>query len=461
MGSSTDLLRRLRPHTFRARIVLAILLALALTLIGTEVILRSALRAQVRDSLHGRLQVQADALVSRVERFGVPGVNEIIPVLPRDLYIRVAKDGTTIRYSGRRRDGDVFVTAVRPASGLSVTLGERPPRGSSSWLVATLVALGIGVVGGVVWFASGALAARLRRSAGELAGLAENIASGDLTARAPELDDELGRLAGAMNGMAERLQSADQRQREFLADAAHELRTPVTAIEGFAEALVDGTASTEEDRTEAAAFIRDEAARLGTLIRQLQEVTWHDLDAPVAWQQTDFAALGREAAARFEGAAAELGITITGPTGTAPAVADPEHVETILGNLIRNALRATPSGGRVEVSAGRDATCTWLRVADTGHGIAQEHLPYIFDRLFRVGPARDRTDGDGSGLGLAIVRRLAQRMGGRVTVQSAPGEGAAFTLRIPRRTGWRGGRIVEPSREPAPVPVVGAEHGPE
>jgi signal transduction histidine kinase len=431
------LLGRLQPQSFRARIVLATVLALALTLLGTEVLLRSVFRAQIRESLQNRLQSQANGIARRVDRYGLTALNDIIPVLPSETYIEVRERGQTQRWNGTRRDGDVTASATLPAKSIDVRISEKPARGGSSWRVASLIALGLSAVGLVVWRVSGGIAQRLRSSAAELAGLAEHVAEGELSARAEARDDELGRLAAAMNMMAERLEDSDRRQREFIADAAHELRTPVTAIEGFAGALTDGTAVSDDDRAEAATFIRDEAARLSALILQLQEVTWHDLDAPVEWRRVDLGELGREGAARFEGAAHEAGVTITGPTESINVVSDAHHIETILGNLIRNALRATPSDGRIDITVGRDATSAWLRVADTGRGIAQEHLPYIFDRLFRVGTARDRTQGGGSGLGLTIVRRLSQRLGGRVTVQSAPGEGATFTLRLPLRRASR------------------------
>ena len=415
------------------RIVLATVLALALTLLGTEVLLRGVFRQQIREALHTRLQSQANGIARRIDRDGLGALKDIIPVLPHETYIEVRERGQTQRWNGTRRDGDVTATATLPEKRIDVRISEAPARGGSSWRVASLIAFGLAGVGLVVWLVSGGIARRLQGSAAELAGLAEDVAGGELTSRAEVRDDELGRLAAAMNSMAERLEVSDRRQREFIADAAHELRTPVTAIEGFAEALTDGTARTDDDRAEAASFIRDEAARLSALIRQLQEVTWHDLDAPVEWRQVDLGALGREAAGRFEGAAQEAGIAIAGPTGEVKVVSDATHIETILGNLVRNALKATPSGGRIEITAGQDATSAWIRVADTGRGIAQEHLPYIFDRLFRVGTARDRNDGGGSGLGLAIVRRVSQRLGGRVTVQSALGEGATFTLRLPLR----------------------------
>jgi signal transduction histidine kinase len=275
------------------------------------------------------------------------------------------------------------------------------------------------------------VAQRLRQQAAELAASAQAVASGDLTVRAEVSDDELGRAAGAFNQMTERLAEADRRQRRFLADVAHELRTPVTAIDGFATALVDGAAASPEARAEAVAFIREEAVRLRELIGDLRELTRLDLDPAPDLSSFDLVELARDSVARFSQAAMDAGIELGAPDGTAVAItADKADVETILANLIQNALTATPAGGHVQVEVAREATSVVLRVSDTGVGIAPEHVPRIFDRLYRIDSARARDRG-GSGLGLAIVKRLAESLGGSVSVDSSPGTGSTFTVRWP------------------------------
>jgi signal transduction histidine kinase len=210
---------------------------------------------------------------------------------------------------------------------------------------------------------------------------------------------------------------------------AHELRTPVTSIEGFAQALADGTARTEEDRREATAFIREEAARLRELVRDLQELTYLDLQPEVRSEPLDLGDAARRAAARLALDAHVKGVSLTA-AGDAAALGDPGHVDTILTNLVANALRATPAGGAVTLTAVAGRGEAGVAVRDTGTGIAPEHLPHIFDRLYRVQAGRERAAG-GSGLGLSIVRRLATLLGGRVTVESAVGEGSTFTLWLP------------------------------
>jgi signal transduction histidine kinase len=124
------------------------------------------------------------------------------------------------------------------------------------------------------------------------------------------------------------------------------------------------------------------------------------------------------------------GIVLRGPEGALPAVGDPDHVATILSNLVTNALNATPKGGWVELRTTSQADEAGIAVRDTGRGIPAEHLPYLFDRLYRVQASRDRHAG-GSGLGLAIVQRLAGLLGGRVTVESEVDVGSTFTLWLP------------------------------
>ena len=293
-----------------------------------------------------------------------------------------------------------------------------------------LFLVGLALTAALIWGLASALARRLRHQAADLVASAEAVASGDLAVRAEVTDDELGRAAAAFNQMAERLAAADERQRRFLADVAHELRTPVTAIDGFAEALADGTAKDPADQQEAVAFIRDEAARLRALIGDLRELTWLDLKPPSRRAHIDLAESARDAVARLSALAVDESVTLTAPGGAVPMASDPAHIQTILVNLIINAIAATPPGGRVDVRTGRDGAIAWLEVADTGRGIAPAHLPRIFDRLYRVDTARSRERG-GSGLGLAIVKRLADLLGGEVSVVSAPGEGTTFTVRLP------------------------------
>ncbi len=427
------LLGRLRPRSIQARVALAIAAALLIVIVGIQLVFVQFLQSRSRSAVEAELHQQADSIAREVQRNGVQNAAATARSAERfigDARLVVLVGGEVVHWNLPVQRLEASATARR---GTVTVLLQRPdpsPGMLTDWEFVVLVAVGVAGTGALVWFLAGGVGSRLRRSVSALADSAEAVAQGRFDVRAPVSDDELGRLAQAFNRMTERLESADARQREFLADVAHELRTPVTAIEGFASALQDGTARTDEDRADAADFIRAEAARLRDLVRDLQKLTWLDLDPPVRSEPVDLAAAARDAVTRLGLDAHVKGVTLRGPEGALGATADPAHVETILTNLVSNAIAATPSGGTVTLEPATAPGEAGIAVRDTGRGIAPEHLPYIFDRLYRVQPGRDRPAG-GSGLGLSIVRRLATLLGGRVTVESTVGEGSIFTLWLP------------------------------
>jgi signal transduction histidine kinase len=429
------LLDRLRPHSFQARVALAIAIALVVVFVVIQLVFISIVQDRQREGIEATLRQQADSIARAVERGGLDDAAATAREAGRfigDARLVVSVDGEVVHWnepvanleaSARVRRGDVTVLMQRsdPDAGLF-----------SDWGFVSLVLLALVGTGALIWVLASSVGARLRASVSALADSAEAVTQGRFDVRAPVTDDELGRLSLAFNRMTARLELADARQREFLADVAHELRTPVTSIEGFATALEDGTASTAEQREESAAFIRAEAGRLRALVDDLQELTWLDLDPPVEIRELDLGELGRAAAAR-RALDARLGnLTLHPPEGGGHALGDPTHVETILANLISNAIAATPPGGSITLATVAGPGEAGIAVSDTGRGIPPEHLPFIFDRLYRVHPGRDRRAG-GSGLGLSIVRRLATLLGGRVTVSSTLGEGSTFTLWLPAR----------------------------
>lgn len=429
------LVRRLRPRSIQARVALAIGIALAVAFVLVQIVFVSFVDARSRAEVEGALQEQAESIARQIERNGLENAAAGAREAQRyvgDARFVVSVGGTVVHWnrpvqeleaSARVRRGDLEVLLERPDPSAGLL---------TDWVFVALVTLGLVVLGALIWGLAVGIGSRLRASVTTLADSAEAVTAGRLDVRAPVTDDELGRLAHAFNRMTARLESADARQREFLADVAHELRTPVTAIEGFAQALEDGTASSEEDRRESAEFIRAEAARLRDLVRDLQQLTWLDLDPPVATVPMDLMDAGREAVARLAIDARARGVSLHPPEGGLAALGDPDHVATILSNLISNAIRATPVGGFVHLAPATAPGQSGIAVSDTGTGIPPEHLPYIFDRLYRVQSGRQRPAG-GSGLGLSIVRRLATLLGGRVTVISTPGIGSTFTLWLPAR----------------------------
>ena len=436
-------LRRLVwPASYRGRIALVIAVALVVVTIGVQGVIRGVVNERVQAEAQRTLQDQAQAIAEVVDDAPEPLKSDRAADAARylpDTRILVTWSSPGGLYYNLvplvRKDAEATAS-----SGDVVVKLERGTRGAglSDWVVVGLFVVGLVLTLALIWALASALARRLRHQAADLAASAEAVASGDLAVRAEVTEDELGRAARAFNQMAERLAETDERQRRFLADVAHELRTPVTAIDGFAEALADGTAADPESRQEALGFIRDEAARLRALIGDLRELTWLDLDPPTQPRPVDLAEVARDTVARLAVHAVDAGVQLTAPAGSVPVESDAAHIRTILANLITNAIAATPPGGRVDVRVGADGAGAWVEVADTGSGIAPEHLPRIFDRLYRVDSARSREYG-GSGLGLAIVKRLAEVLGGDVSVVSAPGEGATFTVRIPVGAGTAAG----------------------
>jgi two-component system sensor histidine kinase BaeS len=425
------------PRSYQGRIAVVIAVAVLAVTVGVQGIIRGVVNDRVRDAARQALQKQAQALADNVNaapdadksntaadaRNFLPNTRiRVTWPAPPGVYVNIVRQDLDIEASAQAGDVKVRLQGSSTSGGLD------------DWLILALVAAGVLVSAVIVWALASALARRLRRQAAGLAASAASVAAGDLTARVEETPDELGRVAAAFNAMAARLEAADERQKRFLADVAHELRTPITAIEGFAESLADGVAASEEDRREAVEFIQTEAVRLRELIRELRELTWLDLEPAPRAVPVDLAEAARMAAARFAAQADDVGVRIVGPAGRLTVITDPGHVETMLANLVANAIAATPAGGRITLTVGVEGNASWISVADTGVGIAPEHLPMIFDRLYRVDSARSRGQG-GSGLGLAIVKRLAEVLGGSVEVESEVGRGSTFTVRLPGTVG--------------------------
>jgi two-component system sensor histidine kinase BaeS len=223
--------------------------------------------------------------------------------------------------------------------------------------------------------------------------------------------------------MGEELTRARAAERSFLLSIGHELKTPLTAIRGYSEALEEGVLKRER----AVSVIRTEAARLERLVADLLNLARLDQRRfDIHLDTVDLGEIARESAARHDARARELGVRIDVQNGRpAPATADPDRLLQAVSNLVENALRCTPSGGTVTLTAAPGE----LTVDDTGPGIATDELPRAFDRFFLYRRYSGRRP-VGTGLGLAIVRELAQAMGGDARVESSAA-GTAFTISLP------------------------------
>ena len=272
--------------------------------------------------------------------------------------------------------------------------------------------------------AAGALAAvvgrRLARPLGEIAAAARRIAAGDYGARVPRTGpEEIASLADSFNQMAASLDEQERLRREFISNAAHELKTPLTNLRGYLEGLRDGVIPGDE-----ATYVSllDEAQRLGRLAASLDVLADGDArSTPPQLVEVAFPAVIRNAvelaAPAFERAGIELRIEVPERLS---ARADPDGLAQVLGNLLQNAARYTPPGGHVTVSAARRPADVLVSVVNTGARIPAEDLPHVFERFYRVEKSRDRARG-GAGIGLAIVKQLVESAGGRVGAESSEG----------------------------------------
>ena len=250
--------------------------------------------------------------------------------------------------------------------------------------------------------------------------------------------DELDHLARTINRLLDEVASHLERQQQFVADAAHELRSPLAAVRNTLEVAISRDRSTEEYR-ETLADLLEETQRLARLTNDLLLLaeTAAETDRPTL-APVELEPLAGQTAAMFAGVADEQEVELVcharGGGKSCRVHGDARQLRQLLGNLLDNALRFTPVGGRVTITVSREGDEAVLGVTDTGCGIAADHLPRIFDRFYQADVARTRTQGRGGGLGLAICQSIAERHGGTITVTSSPGQGARFVVRLPAAT---------------------------
>jgi signal transduction histidine kinase len=491
-------LRRLMPRTFQARLSLAFVLVIALTLGLVSVIVLNRLddyfRQQQTTDLKertqtvsnfvrsindiassGRLIVNADGhvnpnVISALEtdyrsliadqlaqadvvvQFGrtvgtgddtqfIPASNGTVflarhePPAPGQNRERMSMTGDVAagvsgrQYSMRITLADPYTyraTAINNVTGLLIAVG--------------LFALGLAVV------VSAALARRITYPIRQLTEASRGLAEGDLTRRVPASQlrassSELGELAVQFNTMADRLaESVDvirrdrDRSRDFLADVSHELRTPLSALRTFNQLLIEGAADDPAARTEFLESSAGQIDRLDWLAQNLLELS--KLDSGLVLldlRPDDLRAAVESATHQYDASAERRGVTVELDLPSRPIRIrhDPPRIGQVVANLVGNAIKFTPRGGRVRVSVEPTPGGARIDVADTGVGIDPGELPHIFDRFYR-GSRANEARGAGSGLGLAIVRSIVDIHGGTVTVESGAGQGSRFTVRLPQ-----------------------------
>ena len=284
--------------------------------------------------------------------------------------------------------------------------------------------VGILVAGALAWY----LSRRITEPVLALTEAADEIAEGHYDVKLPPVrgHDEIGLLSARFGQMAERLQEAEELERNFLMTVSHELRTPLTAIRGHVEALREGVAQDEASRSESLAVIAAEAGRLERLVGDVLDLAKLDTRRfTLRQEEVDMARLLERAYASFSEEARRRGIDYESAISAHPViVADGDRVLQIISNLLSNAFRWTPDGGRVELALDQQNGLVSVAVQDSGPGIAADEI----DRIFRPFWSRD---GGGTGLGLAIARELATAHGGRIELQTEPGHGTRFELVLP------------------------------
>jgi two-component system, OmpR family, sensor kinase len=433
-------------RTLRGRLFAATLAALALTLalsIGIGAILT---REQVVKSQVSGLRRQADA-AAQSHRTSVSYVNAT--TVSGDITTIVDLRGTFVAYvpnvnrssNGQTTyEGKPYIYAYRTIPSRGLLLLRPASAKSAAWHPflndLLLAALAGAVLAAVLSFA---VARSIVRPIRRVGAASRALAAGETPTRIPEEGaSELAGLAQAFNEMAEQLAVSRESERNFLLSVSHELKTPLTAIRGYAEGLSEGAF----EPAEASQTILLEARRLERLVRDLLDLArMNRYEFSVRREPVDLAEIAHQAVARHDAAAGEFGVTLTAEAAEAWVEADSDRVLQVASNLVENALRETPPGGTVTVRAEGSS----LAVSDSGPGLELVDLPHAFDRFFLYDKyGRERPVG--SGLGLAIVKQLAEAMGGTVEVASAPGEGAAFTVTLPPAR--------RPARQPAPLPVA-------
>jgi signal transduction histidine kinase len=318
---------------------------------------------------------------------------------------------------------------VRPMDPQETTIDAPPPRLVSAFRTSILwTGLVTGGIGALLIYL---LTRRILVPVQQLTAAAQRVSQGDLSYKIPTNGkDEIGKLAQTFNSMTRELEEAEQQRQRLLADVAHELRTPLTNAQGYLEAIRDGLKVSDSSTIDA---IYRQIIQLGRLVDDLRLLSLAEsghLDLRLEPQSVP--ELLHSVVEAFEPKAQSKGVQLSldCPATLPTIIADRARIAQVLGNLLENAIFHTPQGGSVHVSAELAHNDIIVNVRDTGEGVPEEAIPYLFDRLYRHDRSRSRTSG-GSGLGLAIAKQLIAAHGGSIKVESKVGEGSRFYFSLP------------------------------
>ncbi len=461
-----------RSLSFRLVTWYAGVLTVVFVLLGalTFISLRHYLEANVLDNQARRARQIADTLVARASRDSESAIGAEVENLyspeSNDRFIRITRaDGTVVFASGRPHGEGFDPSQVPPLAvpgtgddARRVALGDRsllvaavpamaadgaryrvevgtsaaPLEDTLRRLLAVLavglpVTVSVAVAGGFV------LVRRALDPVERIAVKAEEISQHNLSERLPVVHtaDELERLSVSLNHMIGRLQEAIDGSKQFVADASHELRTPLTVMRGELESLAQDRRLARETR-ETLGSVLEEVERLAEIVESLFALSRLDAgEASAQWRRFDLAELAATTAEQMSLLATDKNVSVACDSAAGVMVeGDPARLKQVVVNLLDNAIKYTPGGGRVRLSVRREQGHAVLEVADDGIGIPAEALPHVFKRFFRVDGSRSREQG-GAGLGLAIVKSICSAHGADIEVISAPGRGSTFRLRQP------------------------------
>jgi signal transduction histidine kinase len=445
-----------RLTSIRAKLGSTVVIAVGLALAISYVLIGFALRNSPKDSeAIDALSLARQAATGRLD-----------PVPPDTMVVTLRPDGSTevrgidlgdlprVRVDAPRWGvigANVFATVPTAEGGSVTVLTRSPSRGFLGRLSATTGFLQsvwwqfllVGVVAATVSLVVARLMARgMTQPLRDMAAAARRMETGDYSVRVETRSrDEVGRLAAAFNRMSSELMNLEQSRRDLVANVSHELKTPIAAIRAHLENILDGV---ERPEPATLAMMLGQVERLGKLVSQLLELSKLE-SGEVALRPERLALrplvdeLFSEIAVAMSGRRIQLGNQV--PTDLPSVLADRERLHQVLFNLVDNAVRFTPDGGTVTVSARPEDGSVHVAVADTGSGIPPEHLPRLFERFYRVDHARAREDG-GTGIGLAIARSVVEAHGGTIAAESEPGRGSVFSFDLPvvNGTGTLSGR---------------------
>jgi two-component system OmpR family sensor kinase len=478
--------------TLRTKLVVALLVLVAVGLVSSGVVAATALRGYLVDRIDDQLRqvspsfqrggfggppgdpdngagldrgapsqfyigvVDATGAVSRLrdEQFGVTQSPPHLP--PRSSLSAAARAGKPFTVPAARGDGSWRAVLVPTSNGDSLLVAQTLTDVDHTVGRLELLELVIGLAVLAVLAAVGSFVVRRSlRPLTEVETTAAAIAGGDLSQRVPAGDPrtEVGRLSAALNGMLAQIEHAfgeqraseasarrsESKMRQFVADASHELRTPLTSIRGFAELFRQGALGDQEDLERALGRIEAEAKRMGVLVDDLLLLARLDQHRPLEREPVDLLELARDAVQDASVVAPDRKVVLDADAKTTTIVIGDElRLRQVLGNLVGNALQHTPAASpvMVRVRTQHDGAANWavLEVTDDGPGLAADDAEHVFERFYRVDTARTRGEEDaagGAGLGLSIVAGIAKAHGGCADVDTTPGSGATFRVRLP------------------------------